>query len=142
MRFIGEVDETLYRKITDSLGMIETEPMNLKIEGIGQFPPRRAPRVLWLGLEKNDKLVQLRNRIETALVRCGLEPEDRRFSPHITIARFKKAPPAKHMRDYLTANNLFELPSFPLEEFKLYSSKLNSAGAIHRSEASYPIKSL
>ena len=141
LRFIGEVDGTLFQQIADSLAEIKTDPLTLKIEGLGYFPPRRTPRVLWVGLENNDGLLQLRNRIETALVRLGLEPEGRKFSPHITIARFKK-PSLNRVMAFMDTNNPFELPPFPVKEFHLYSSKLTARGAIHQREASYPIRSL
>lgn len=139
LRFIGEVDGDLYRQIADTLAEIKTEPLTLKINGLGYFPPRRTPRVLWVGLENNDGLLQLRNRIEAALVRIGLEPEERKFSPHITIARFKK-PSLDRIMAFMATNNLFELPPFPVKKFHLYSSKLTATGAIHQLEASYPVR--
>ena len=141
LRFIGEVDNSLFRQITDTLAEIRTEPLTLKIKGLGHFPPRRPPRVLWAGLEKNDGLLQLRNRIETTLVRIGLEQEGRKFAPHITIARFKN-PSLNRLTDFMVNNNLFELPPFPVKEFHIYSSKLTSTGAIHQLEASFPVKTL
>jgi 2'-5' RNA ligase len=141
LRFIGEVDDSLFRQITDTLAKIRTEPLTLTIKGLGHFPPRRLPRVLWVGLEKNDRLLQLRNRIETALVRIGLEPEERKFAPHITIARFKN-PSLNRFKDFMATNNLFELPPFPVNEFHIYSSKLTSKGAIHQLEASFPVETL
>ncbi|MFN2368556.1 MAG: RNA 2',3'-cyclic phosphodiesterase [Desulfurivibrionaceae bacterium] len=139
LRFIGETDEMLFRQISANLATIRTEPLNLKIRGIGQFPPRRPARILWLGLAPNEQLLQLRNRIETTLVQSGLESEDQQFAPHITIARFRKAPPIKALAAFMDANRQFELPSFAVGEFHLYSSTITSAGAVHRREVSYPI---
>lgn len=141
LRFIGEVDEALFRKIIANLAAVETEPLILKIRGIDQFPPRRLPRILWLGLEKNEQLVRLRNRIEATLIRSGLDPEDRKFAPHITIARFKKVS-RQSFSAFMAANELFELPAFTVREFHLYSSRISSSGAIHQLEASYPIATL
>ena len=139
LRFIGEVDGSIFRQIIDELAEIKTEPLTLKIKGIGHFPPRRSPRVIWLGLEQNDELVQLRNRIEKSLVQIGLKPEGRKFAAHITIARLKN-PPINKIKDFLAANYHYELPPFTVKEFNLFSSKLNSSGAIHQIEASYPVK--
>jgi 2'-5' RNA ligase len=141
LRFIGEVDGNLFRQITGTLAEIRTEPLTLKIEGLGHFPPRRTPKVLWVGLKKNSELLQLRNRIETALVRLGMAPEGRKFAPHITIARFKN-PSLTRLMDFMATNNLFALPPFPVKEFHIYSSKLTATGAIHQLEASFPVKTL
>ena len=71
------------------------------------------------------------------LQQVGLEPEGRKFSPHITIARFKN-PHAGKVASYMAAHNLFELPSYQVDEFHLYSSILRADGAIHTIEASFP----
>ena len=139
LRFIGEVDGAAYRRIIDALGEVRSEPFELKVRGIGHFPPRRTPRVLWLGLDKREALLQLRRRIEAKLQQTGLAPEGRKFSPHITIARFKN-PPLTKVASFMAAHNLFELPAFRAEEFHLYSSHLTSSGAIHTIEASYPLR--
>lgn len=138
IRFIGEVEGSLYNQIAASLAGVRSEPPLLKIKGIGHFPPRRKPRVLWVGLEHNDLLLRLRNKIESTLVSNGLAPEGRKFSPHITIARCKN-PPLKRVADFMAAHSLFELPPFPAEEFHLYSSLLSSSGAIHQLEETYPL---
>lgn len=136
LRFIGEVDHDLYRLIGAALAAIKSGPPTLEIAGLGHFPPRRPPRVLWVALHPNDRLAELRNLIETTLVNIGLPPEVRKFAPHITIARFKNSSIA-NVKDFITRNAPFQLPPFRAEEFHLYSSTPTSAGAIHRREASY-----
>ena len=138
LRFIGEVDGGIFQDIRDGLGDIKADPLTLVLKGTGFFPPRKKPRVLWVGLQKNDLLVTLRNRIEGKLTALGLEPETRKFSPHITLARLKNTPVSKVTR-FLSSNNLFATPPFPVREFYLYSSFLTGKGAIHRREASYPL---
>jgi 2'-5' RNA ligase len=141
LRFIGEVDFLLMQQISENLAEVRTEPLTLRIKGLGHFPPGRSPKVLWVGLENSARLLRLRKRLETALVQIGLEPERRKFAPHITLARFN-TPPTKPLRDFLATNQLFELPPFPVQEFHLYSSRLTSSGAIHQLEASYPVITL
>lgn len=139
LRFIGEVDGGTCKDITEALGKIEANIFSLKIKGFGFFPPRKAPRVLWAGVEKNDALVLLRNRVESELVKLGLEPEHRKFSAHITLARLRNTPLVK-ITNFLAGNSLFATKSFPVTEFHLYSSVLTPKGAIHQIEASYPLR--
>ncbi|MEN8143233.1 MAG: RNA 2',3'-cyclic phosphodiesterase [Thermodesulfobacteriota bacterium] len=138
VRFIGEVEGSIFKQIASALAGIVCDPPMLEIKGIGHFPPRRKPRVLWLGVEPNDLLLRLRNRIEAILVKSGLPPEGRKFAPHITIARLKN-PPINRVADFMAAHSLFALPPFPVEEFHLYSSILSSSGAVHRIEETYPL---
>jgi len=139
LRFIGEADEVLFNKIRDTLAGIIVPSFFLTLRGVGYFPPKRDPRVLWVGIERNENLLVLRNLVEKALFACGLGPEGRSFSPHITIARLKDASKAV-ISPFLQKNALFATPSFPVEEFFLYSSTLAQSGATHRQEALYPLR--
>jgi len=138
LRFVGEVDEGVFQDIRDSLADIKTDSLTLVLQGTGFFPPRKKPRVIWVGLKKNDRLIRLRNRVERKLTTLGLEPESRKFSPHITLARLKNTPVSK-VSQFMSSNNLFSTPPFPVREFHLYSSFLTAKGAIHQREASYPL---
>ena len=138
LRFIGEVDGNLFKDIKEMLSSVTTEPFAMRLKGVGHFPPRKRPRVIWVGIEANDSLLRLRGKIESVLVRRGLEPEGRKYSPHITVARLKDTPAVK-AGNFIAANGLFASPSFTVQEFLLYSSKLTAKGAIHTIEAVYPL---
>jgi len=138
LRFIGEVDGGMFKDIKDILSGVRIEPFSMRLKGLGYFPPRQTPRVVWVGVEKNETLLRLRNKIETILVRSGLKPEGRKYSPHITLARLKQTPAVK-VGNFLAENGLFTSVSFWVDDFYLYSSKLTPKGAIHKIEASYPL---
>ena len=138
LRFIGEVDGVLFKEIKEDLKNVEGNSFSMRLKGLGHFPPRKAPRVLWAGIETNDTLVQLRNRVNSVLVRLGLEPEHRKYSPHVTIARLKNTPITK-VTDFLAVNGLFSAGPFEVSKFSLYSSVLTQKGAIHNIEASYDL---
>ena len=142
LRFIGEVDGGIFRDIRASLEEVHSECFLLRVKGVGCFPPRKVPRVLWAGLEKSNEMEQLKKRIDSQLHRIGIEPEKRKFSPHVTLARFKTKPSLNRVGDFLAGNALFSLPEFPVSEFHLYSSVLTQKGATHHVEASYPLLKL
>jgi 2'-5' RNA ligase len=139
LRFIGEVDGAVFRDIKESLATVESEPIELQLGGIGYFPPRRRPEILWVGVDKNGGLEQLHNRVESAVVRAGVEPEGRKFAPHVTLARLKTTP-EEHVARYITENGLFRIPEFTVDSFHLYSSFLGSENAIHTIEATYELE--
>lgn len=138
LRFIGEVDGVLFKEIREDLKDIKGDSFSMRLKGLGHFPPKKAPRVLWAGIETKDTLVQLRNRVNSVLVRLGLEPERRKYSPHVTIARLKNTPITK-VTDFLAVNGLFSAGPFEVSKFRLYSSVLTPKGAIHNIEASYDL---
>lgn len=138
VRFIGEVDGGLFADIRSALEDVRASQFPLELKGLGVFPPRKEPRVLWVGLEKSEGLWQLRKKVDSALSRVGLAPEKRKFSPHITLARLKQTPISR-LTNFLSGNGLFALPPFQVTEFTLYSSQLTPKGAIHEPEAVYPL---
>ena len=138
VRFIGEVDGALFRDIKNILDEVSLASFSLQLKGVGYFPPRGAPRVLWIGLEKSEPLQFLRKKIDSALLRVRVEPEGRKFSPHITLARLKNSPIQK-IANFLAGNGLFSQEPFQVEDFKLYSSILSPKGAYHRVERIYPL---
>lgn len=139
LRFIGEVDGGVFRDIREALADIEAKSFAVRLKGVGHFPPRKAPRVLWAGIEPAAPVAALRNRVEAVLVRLGLEPEKRKFSPHITLARLRESPLGKVSR-FLAANSMFATAEFRVPAFHLYSSTLTPKGAFHEKQATYALE--
>jgi 2'-5' RNA ligase len=80
----------------------------------------------------------LRKKIDSTLLRLRIEPEGRKFAPHITLARLKNSPVHK-ITNFLSGNGLFSQEPFRVEDFKLYSSILSPKGAYHKIEEVYPL---
>ncbi len=138
LRFIGEADEALFQAIKTGLTGVRGASFSLALKGVGHFPPGKHPRVLWVGMEESGPLLELQREVELALIGVGIEPEERRFSPHITLARLKETPAAAVVA-FEERFGAFRTEPFPVREFYLYSSTLTREGAIHTREASYPL---
>ena len=138
LKFIGEVDGAVFRDACEALATIQMEPFQVTIKGTGFFPPRGEPQMLWAGVEGNDRLKQLRNKVESTLVRAGLTNEKRKFAAHVGLAKIKDTPPGR-LATYLSEYALFRLPPFEVGEFCLFSSFLSSERAIHQIESVYPL---
>jgi 2'-5' RNA ligase len=141
LRFIGDADDRMFQEIRRGLSRVTVAPFSLSLKGIGHFPPRGGPRVLWVGVEVPVELGALQERIEDEVVKTGIEAERRRFSPHITVARLKEISPAR-VSQLEEKNREFSAGPFPVDEFYLYSSILTGEGAIHKREAVYRLQSL
>ncbi len=138
IHFIGEVDGSMFADIKEALAEIVFEPFTLELQGVGHFPPRKAPKVLWVGVKSNESLNCMKGKIDAQLRRLGMVSERRKFFPHITVARLKNTPKDK-VAMFLAENNLYKCASIPVSEFHLYSSMLSSKGAIHSLECSYQL---
>ena len=137
LRFIGDADENLFADIADILHNVNASCFSLALRGVGYFPPRRKPNVLWVGIEPCEPLAALRDSIEKLLAELGLEPEERKYHPHLTLARLRPEAPLAKITGFLSANNLFAAENVAVNEFHLYSSVLMPAGAVHTIEQSY-----
>ncbi len=135
LRFIGEVDEGAASDIDEALTQIRAPRFALALAGVGNF----GTRALWVGVERNAALAALRDKIESAIVRAGFEPEGRRYAPHVTLARLKYKE-GDRIEAFLTQNALFRAPPFAVEHFSLIASYLTKSGAIYEDQADYALK--
>lgn len=139
LRFIGEVDGGTARDIEEALAVVPSVPFELRLKGLGVFPPRGEPRVLWVGIEDAGEVKALKRRIDAALADVGLPRDTRKFHPHVTLARFRQPPPHGRFASYLARHSLYRGEAFWVGGFSLYSSFLRPEGALHRIEASYQL---
>lgn len=137
LRFIGEVDEPTFCDIGEALAGVSMEPFEMRLRGIGHFPPRGHPHTLWVGVEDPEPVVRLRRRIERVLEDVGIGPERRRFVPHVTIGRVREPLPEHRFGRFLQRTSLFRSSPFPVSGFTLFSSQLRREGALHIVEAEY-----
>jgi len=138
LRFIGEVSEGEMEDIHLALASVQVRQFDISLSGMGHFESGGEVRTLWARVEKSPALAGLQARVESALVRIGLEREERRFMPHVTLARLRDAPLSR-VSNFLALNNLFRAGPIPVDSFTLFSSFLRQEGAIYQSEADYPL---
>lgn len=139
VRFIGEVDGVLFEDVLTALEEVQVAPFTLTLRSVGHFPPRGEPRILWAGLERSPELTALHNKVESALVRAGVEPEPRKFLPHVTLARLRGTP-VRAVGSFIALNGLYRSQPFAVQDFQLFSSNLSGKRAVHRQEAVYPLE--
>lgn len=139
LRFIGEVDQGIAEDIDVALGEIGIEPFDITLSGMGFFGKAKAARALWVGVERNETLIRLQHKIEIALQRLGLPAEERKFSPHVTLARLRGTP-VRRLETYIADHGAFSAGPFQTDTFTLFSSFRSSSGAIYTPEAEYELR--
>ena len=138
LRFIGEVDGRDAAAIDDALAAIRSPRFALELKGVGEFGGRN-PRALWAGVRDEGPVVHLQRKIESAVQRAGIAAEERKFSPHITLARLRGAP-RDRVITFLSAHALYASGPFEVNGFILYSSTLTPNGSLYRPERSYSLE--
>jgi len=138
LRFIGETPGHRAEEIDLALSGLHARGFSLVLTGLGTFAKAGRATALWVGVERNPQLDHLRAKIETALQRVGLEPERRRFSPHVSLARLDNVPESK-LAQYVQAHNLFRAEPVPVEHFTLFSSRLGKEQSVYTAEVEYAL---
>lgn len=138
LRFIGEVDGRDAASIDEMLLAIADLRFTLELKGVGEFGGKN-PRALWASIAPNEALKHLQRKIETALQRLGLPPEERKYTPHVTLARLRGTPWGAVM-DFLTDHALYASGLFEARAFTLFSSHLSPNGSIYTPERVYPLR--
>src|ERR1044072_2404874 len=88
LRFIGDVDDAAARDVTQMLGGVRRRPFEISLNGLDEFGGKK-PRAVFATVAVNGALADLQTEHERILQRLGLPPEQRKFTPHITLARLR-----------------------------------------------------
>lgn len=141
LRFIGEVPPYQAEEADAALSALRAPGFELTLAGMGTFA--RGGRggkatALWAGVERTPALDHLQSKVETALQRAGFEPERRRFSPHVTLARTDQVEGGK-LAAWVASHNLFRARPVPVEHFTLFSSRLGKEASSYTPEVEYPL---
>lgn len=140
LRFIGEIDGGTAKDVTEALATVRFPAFTLVLRGCGHFPPRGQPRTIWIGVQDARPLQELHAKIDRVLTREGLEPDRRKFAPHVTLARLRNAPERK-VAEFEAYHNLFVSQPIDVEAFSLMSSVRNDRGSKYRVERIFPSES-
>jgi len=93
LKFLGDVETTRIDSLNQALvqATANHSSFSLDVAEPGCFPNTHRPRVLWLGLDGEvEPLGRLQQSVESRIVELGFDPEDRPFSPHLTLARVQR----------------------------------------------------
>lgn len=128
LKFLGEVEDSKIEKIKEKLKEIEFEPFELKIKDIGVFPSEKYIRVVWVGLEPEDKVAGLQQKIDNSLLQMFKKEKD--FKAHLTLARVKFVKEKEKFAESLKKIKVEE-KFFKVNSFKLIKSTLTPEGPVY-----------
>jgi 2'-5' RNA ligase len=137
LRFIGDVDDEIAREVAWLLGQVRRTEFELRFDGLTSFGGRR-PRAVVATLAPTASLMELQAEHERLMQRVGLEPEGRKYTPHVTLARLRDTS-SRQVADYLAAHALLRVPPIKVARFVLFSSRASVGGGPYVVEAAYPL---
>lgn len=136
LRFLGEVDRHQNLRIRDQLEQLECEPVSIQISGLDSFGNNRNPRAIYAKVVSSLPLVQLQKQLERYMQLLGFDPVHRHFTPHITLARLKRA--RIQEVGLFCAQHTFSISEeFTATHLALYSAKALTGGGPYVMEERY-----
>ena len=149
LKFIGYIQPDRLEIIQNQLAVAIQEPPEIELSfyRAGSFSDRRAPSVIWGGIEteQREQLYALAESIETWLAAAGIPRERRSFAPHLTLARLPHdlhVDVRKRIAEVTTAVSAPAFPSFIVHEVSLMQSHIQQGGARYERLMVYPISAL
>jgi len=142
LRFVGEVERPVANDLAAALARIAAAPFTLSVDGVGHFDKRSRhgsrPRALWARVPGDGPLRELQAKVERACQEAGLAPEQRRFTPHITLARI--GAPASGIGEWLARFGDLKAGPWEVSEFILYESHLGQTGAFYEPVTAFALR--
>lgn len=136
LRFLGPASPSRLERLSPRLcaAAEACPPGDAPVRGVGMFPDRGSPRVLWLGIELPEPLLELQRECERAARAAGFEPESRAFRAHLTLGRWREQAIRPELPEV-------DLGQTRLERLTLFRSELRRDGAVYTPLARYRLGS-
>lgn len=132
LRFLGDITTPMVEKIYEEMQRVQFTPFNVKILGTGAFPTFRYPRVLWAGITEGvEQLRSIFNQLEPRLRGLGFKPDQKGFSPHLTIARVRSGRNKAELAKFINENVNYEFGIIKAACLRLKRSDLTPKGPIY-----------
>lgn len=146
LKFLGNITTDKIGGITEAMEVAAQgiAPFPLELSDLGAFPNLRRVQVVWVGVSGElAQLSQLHQRLESNLTPLGFAPENRPFTPHLTLARFREqASPEEqqNLGQLLVGKKLEATYGFTVHAINLMQSELTREGPIYRLTSSVELK--
>lgn len=138
LKFFGEIEESQIVKISEILDEVakNTKAFAISFSDFGFFRKDEKPKILFLGLNRNDDLKKLFNILEMKFDKIGIQKEQRNFNPHLTLLRVRTQNNSLKIFENKSIGNL----SFICKSFSLMKSELKKSGSIYTRISKYYFK--
>lgn len=142
LKFLGEIPCNDLTPLQSALGkgLAGFPDFSIKLEGMGQFPPKGTPRVIWLGINNGAlELANLAALIDKTLVALGFPGEIRPWQAHLTLGRVNSPHHSDELQKLMSTTQTPDFPTFPAHEVILMRSQLQRSGPIYTRLAAWQL---
>ena len=132
IRFLGGIPSTMIEKIYGEMSKVSFSPFDVEIKGLGAFPNLRRINVIWAGVKKGaNELRNIYYQLEPSIQKLGLRPDNKGFSPHITIARVRTGRKRDELANIIREFENYEFGVVRARCLRLKKSVLTPQGPIY-----------
>ncbi len=145
IKFLGDISPVHLERLAETLRVEAASHgmFSMSVGGIGAFPNPRRARVIWIGLQAPPALEALQRGVEAAAAQQGYAPEERSFSPHLTIGRVGhnvSSSDLQSIRSALEATKVGELGTLRVEAIHIFKSDLLPTGSVYTHLFALPLQ--
>jgi 2'-5' RNA ligase len=137
LRFLGDISDDVADEIAFELLRVRRKPFQVEVQGLDAFGGRK-PRAVVATVRPSAPLMELQAELERLTQRIGLEPEGRKYTPHVTLARLRDAS-NRDVADYLAVRGYFPAQVFTADRFVLFSARASVGGGPYVVEDAYAL---
>ena len=138
LKFFGDIDTEGIDLISDRIEKVVNEPFNIKITGCGAFPNNNHIKVIWIGVESDELLVQLHDKLDKEFAAIGFD-KDKKFSTHLTIGRMKSAKGKNQVKDVIEEFENVEIGEMNVSDIAFKKSTLKPSGPVYENLKTYDL---
>ncbi|WP_019220890.1 RNA 2',3'-cyclic phosphodiesterase [Bartonella senegalensis] len=139
LSFFGEIESLLADELIRAFDTIKLPPFVLQIKDFEIFSSENIPHSLVVRIEPCETLNLLHEKIQHIRNHLGLTPDERQFTPHITLARLLDIQP-EDLPPYLSSRGNFSFPPFEVNNFVLLLSPSPSSNAPYVVKGSWKLQ--
>ena len=132
VRFLGDIHPPMVDAIHEEMKQISFAPFQIELRGLGAFPKLSYPRVVWAGIRQGvEELKDVFEQLEPRLRGLGFKPDNKGFSPHLTIARVRTGRNKIRLAELVRELEDYEFGTVKAECLRLKKSDLTPRGPIY-----------
>ncbi len=140
LKFFGDIDtdgiDLISQKIEKTIK--EFKPFDIKITGCGAFPNNNHIKVIWIGVESDELLGHLHDKLDGEFSSIGFD-KDKKFSTHLTIGRMKSAKNKNQIKSVIEEFENVEIGNMNVSSIALKKSTLKPSGPIYENLKTYDL---
>jgi RNA 2',3'-cyclic 3'-phosphodiesterase len=132
LRFLGEIPQSTVQHVIEAMNGLHFPPFEVEFSGVGVFPNIRRISVVWIGITRGqERLVEIFEQLEPKLRQIGLPPDNKGFSPHMTVARVKSGLNKDALAQSVENMREIEFGKMAVDSVRLKKSTLTPRGPIY-----------